>query len=117
MILFKARKNRASTARAGLPGLRATAADFEATLARAIIPMEIEACVGRLSQRDVPRSEKKGDVSRAYDLKLDPYELQSMHAGPRYVQTEAALEAVLQVLRFCKGDTCRRETGPIPDPS
>ena len=52
-----------------------------------------------------------------YDLKYDPYELQSVHADPRYARTEASLEANLLVLRFCKGDTCRHQIVPVLDPN
>jgi N-acetylglucosamine-6-sulfatase len=42
-----------------------------------------------------------------YDLRRDPYELQSLHADPRYAGLRAALAARLHVLETCAGATCR----------
>ena len=42
-----------------------------------------------------------------YDLRRDPYELQSLHADPRYASLRAALADRLHVLARCAGATCR----------
>jgi N-acetylglucosamine-6-sulfatase len=42
-----------------------------------------------------------------YDLRRDPYELQSVHADPRYAGLRAALAARLHLLIACRGATCR----------
>ncbi len=52
-----------------------------------------------------------------YDLALDPEELASVHADPRYVRTLAALQRELRRLRRCRGAACRREARPVPGPS
>jgi N-acetylglucosamine-6-sulfatase len=41
-----------------------------------------------------------------YDLAVDPYELQSRHADPKYAKLRAALSARLDVLRSCRGAVC-----------
>jgi arylsulfatase A-like enzyme len=51
-----------------------------------------------------------------YDLNLDPYELTSLHADPRYTQVRQALAARLASLRDCAGDACRQWT-PVPAPA
>ena len=42
-----------------------------------------------------------------YDLRTDPYELQSQHANPAYDALRASLAARLHNLVTCKGATCR----------
>jgi arylsulfatase A-like enzyme len=42
-----------------------------------------------------------------YDLADDPYELQSLHARPRYARLRAALAARLHALQTCAGRGCR----------
>ena len=44
-----------------------------------------------------------------YDLKTDPYELQSRHADPAYAAPRAALAASLAALRSCTGPACVAE--------
>ena len=51
-----------------------------------------------------------------YDLNVDPFELSSVHADPRYAQTRQALAARLAVLRTCAGAVCRQWT-PVPGPA
>jgi arylsulfatase A-like enzyme len=51
-----------------------------------------------------------------YDLKRDPWELQSRHADPRYAQIKAILKRRLEKLVECKGKTCREPFGPLPAP-
>jgi N-acetylglucosamine-6-sulfatase len=46
-----------------------------------------------------------------YDLKRDPYELQSQHANPAFNSVKAALAARLHRLVTCAGATCR--TKPV----
>jgi arylsulfatase A-like enzyme len=50
-----------------------------------------------------------------YDLDVDPYELTSLHADPRYAQVRQALAARLAALRSCAGNACRQWT-PVPGP-
>lgn len=42
-----------------------------------------------------------------YDLKKDPYELQSRHNRPAYAPERAALGALLDRLQLCAGEGCR----------
>jgi arylsulfatase A-like enzyme len=51
-----------------------------------------------------------------YDLKRDPWELQSVHADPRYAQIKTILARRLAKLVACKGKTCRDPFGPLPAP-
>lgn len=51
-----------------------------------------------------------------YDLKLDPWELTSFHADPRYARIKAILRAKLTVLRGCSGASCRTTVGQLPEP-
>ena len=51
-----------------------------------------------------------------YDLKRDPWELQSRHADPAYAQVKAILAAALQRLRTCRGDSCHVRVPRLPEP-
>ncbi|MFN8161916.1 MAG: sulfatase [Solirubrobacterales bacterium] len=51
-----------------------------------------------------------------YDLKRDPWELQSVHDDPRYAEIKAILKRRLARLSDCKGETCRKPFGPLPAP-
>ncbi len=51
-----------------------------------------------------------------YDLKRDPWELQSVHNDPRYAEIKTILKRRLQRLISCKGETCRARFGPLPAP-
>jgi arylsulfatase A-like enzyme len=42
-----------------------------------------------------------------YDLEQDPGELQSQHANPAYAAVRAQLDARLDALRSCSGESCR----------
>jgi N-acetylglucosamine-6-sulfatase len=52
-----------------------------------------------------------------YDLKLDPWELESKHDDPRYDKIEAILRRKLAALTNCKGSKCRVDVGRLPEPS
>ncbi|MGH2727411.1 MAG: sulfatase-like hydrolase/transferase, partial [Actinomycetota bacterium] len=52
-----------------------------------------------------------------YDLVRDPWQLRSAHLDPLYLPTMLALKLQLIKMRFCSGNVCREETGPIPDPA
>ena len=52
-----------------------------------------------------------------YDLQVDPWQISSKHLDPKYARTQLALAVALTKLRLCRGDLCRAETGPIPDPA
>jgi len=41
-----------------------------------------------------------------YDLKADPYQLQSRHDDPAYADVKATLRARLETLKECAGETC-----------
>jgi len=51
-----------------------------------------------------------------YDLKRDPFELQSLHADSRYATVKAELAKRLQALRDCAGATCRIYRPDPPSP-
>ena len=50
-----------------------------------------------------------------YDLRRDPYQLESRHASGRYTATRAALAAALARLRACAGPDCLLEVA-VPAP-
>ncbi|MCW2989447.1 MAG: Arylsulfatase [Solirubrobacterales bacterium] len=52
-----------------------------------------------------------------YDLKLDPWELTSVHADPRYAAIRAILIEKLQDLVDCKGRACEVDVGKLPAPA
>ena len=51
-----------------------------------------------------------------YDLKLDPWELESKHDDPRYAKVKKILAAKLAKLVNCKGTSCRVDVGTLPEP-
>ena len=51
-----------------------------------------------------------------YDLKLDPWELESKHSDPRYAAIRKILISKLAKLRNCKGTKCRVDVGTLPSP-
>jgi arylsulfatase A-like enzyme len=51
-----------------------------------------------------------------YDLKLDPWELESKHDDPDYDAIEKILSEKLAALRNCKGTKCRVDVGTLPEP-
>ena len=51
-----------------------------------------------------------------YDLKRDPWELQSRQADPRYARIKAILAGALAKLKTCKGKGCRVNVGELPAP-
>jgi arylsulfatase A-like enzyme len=55
-------------------------------------------------------------TEQLYDLQLDPWELQSVHADPRYAQVKTILAAGLERLRACAGASCQVDVGPLPEP-
>jgi arylsulfatase A-like enzyme len=52
-----------------------------------------------------------------YDLKLDPWQIQSRHRDPAYGRTQLALALALEKLRLCRGWLCRADTPAIPNPA
>ena len=52
-----------------------------------------------------------------YDRKVDPHELRSRHADPRYKRVRARLKKELKRLAACKGQKCRRQLRSVPAPS
>jgi len=59
----------------------------------------------------------KGGSRELYDLKRDPAQLRSVHKAPAYAKTKRALHRELQRLRRCRGEKCRQDARPIPNPS
>lgn len=51
-----------------------------------------------------------------YDLKRDPWELESRHDDPRYAKIEEILVAKLAKLVNCKGKSCLVDVGTLPEP-
>jgi N-acetylglucosamine-6-sulfatase len=51
-----------------------------------------------------------------YDLKADPFELQSLHDSPRHAALKAALMRELKSFKDCVGSDCRRSLSPPPPP-
>ena len=51
-----------------------------------------------------------------YDLKLDPWELESVHDDPRYAAIKAALQEALARLTTCAGTSCKVPIEPMPPP-
>jgi arylsulfatase A-like enzyme len=47
-----------------------------------------------------------------YDLKKDPFELESRHDDPAYASVKAELAAHLQVLQSCAGPNCLLHSAP-----
>ncbi len=54
----------------------------------------------------------RGGARELYDLALDPHELRSRHADPRYASVRVALGAELRRLRTCVADACNRPFAP-----
>jgi N-acetylglucosamine-6-sulfatase len=62
--------------------------------------------------------EYSGGPRELYDLKRDPYELQSLHTDPAYRPVMAALHRTLHRLVHCRGASCRANAPPVrPPPS
>ncbi len=51
-----------------------------------------------------------------FDLKRDPWELQSVHDDPRYAAIAAILSAEVQRLKSCSGVDCRKTSVELPAP-
>jgi arylsulfatase A-like enzyme len=51
-----------------------------------------------------------------YDLKRDPWELDSRHDDPRYAAIKKILIAKLAKLKNCKGVKCQVHVGTLPEP-
>ncbi len=52
-----------------------------------------------------------------YDLKLDPWELESVHNDPRYAAIKAILADALTRLTTCAGASCKVAIPPLPPPA
>jgi N-acetylglucosamine-6-sulfatase len=51
-----------------------------------------------------------------YDLRRDPWELQSRHLDPAYARIKAILAGALDTLRICAGASCRVRVPRLPAP-
>ena len=49
-----------------------------------------------------------------YDMRRDPFQLNSLHASTRYRETREGLLRELRRLAGCRGRTCRADARPIP---
>ena len=56
-------------------------------------------------------------VEGLYDLRRDPWELQSKHADPAYARIKAILAAALERLRSCRGASCHARVPRLPEPA
>jgi N-acetylglucosamine-6-sulfatase len=59
---------------------------------------------------------EQGGFAGLYDLKLDPWELDSKHDDPEYDAIEKILRNKLAALQNCKGTKCRVDVGTLPEP-
>lgn len=57
--------------------------------------------------RDFTYVEHAGGESELYDLRKDPFQLESRHADPDYAEQRATLADALERLRGCEGRNCR----------
>ena len=51
-----------------------------------------------------------------YDLKVDPWEMESKHNDPRYAAIKAILAAKVKTLAGCHGAGCQVKVGTLPEP-
>jgi len=51
-------------------------------------------------------AEHPGGERELYDLREDPFQLQSLHSDPRYSDELRALHSRLAALRDCAGERC-----------
>jgi arylsulfatase A-like enzyme len=56
------------------------------------------------------------DEEELYDLEVDPFELQSLHASERHAGVKAALARELAGFKDCRGEDCRRSFAEPPPP-
>jgi arylsulfatase A-like enzyme len=57
-----------------------------------------------------------GGIEELYDLKLDPWEMESKHADPAYAEIKAILAGHLEKLAGCRGASCQVNVGKLPAP-
>jgi arylsulfatase A-like enzyme len=57
-----------------------------------------------------------GSAEGLYDMKIDPWELESKHADPKYAAIKDILAAKLAKLINCKGSKCQVDVGTLPNP-
>jgi N-acetylglucosamine-6-sulfatase len=57
-----------------------------------------------------------GAFEALFDLKRDPWELQSVHDDPRYAEIHDILRAALDQLATCAGKSCKVDVGKLPKP-
>jgi arylsulfatase A-like enzyme len=58
-----------------------------------------------------------GAFEGLFDLKRDPWELQSVHDDPRYAQIHDILGDALDQLATCRGKSCHIDLGKLPKPA
>jgi hypothetical protein len=51
-----------------------------------------------------------------YDLKRDPWEMESVHDDPRYDRILAILREAAEDYAECAGGACRKPVPPLPQP-
>jgi arylsulfatase A-like enzyme len=57
------------------------------------------------------------DLAGLYDLKRDPWEMQSVHDDPAYDEIQAILTQALATLKTCRGKSCHVDLGKLPRPA
>jgi N-acetylglucosamine-6-sulfatase len=62
-------------------------------------------------------AEHRAGPRELYDLRLDPYQLRSVHRSPAYAAVRAELERRLANLRICAGRSCHAPAGRLPRPA
>jgi N-acetylglucosamine-6-sulfatase len=62
-------------------------------------------------------AEHRAGARELYDLRLDPYQLRSVHNSPAYAAVRAELERRLANLRICAGPSCHAAAGSLPRPA
>jgi hypothetical protein len=58
-----------------------------------------------------------GGIYNLYDLKLDPWEMESVHDDPRYAEIRRLLAEQADLLRECEGASCAKAAVKLPQPT
>ena len=82
------------------------AADGAAARGRGVL-LENTGSVGVRTRRFMYARHPNGDEQELYDLRQDPFQLESLHADPDYSGTRRGLSRRLDVLDDCSGASCR----------